>query len=136
MPDIVSATAKMFADDTKLYRTISSEDDCKLLQQDLNALASWSQTWLLQFNASKCVVLKIRQSLNYIYTLNGIPLELVHEQKDLGITISDNLSPSTHIQNIVKKANQRIGLISRCFSQLDACMVKTLYTTVIRPVLE
>ena len=38
---------------------------------------------LLNFNANKCVVLKIRQSLNYAYTLNGEILKVVEEQKDL-----------------------------------------------------
>ena len=49
MPDVVSSTAKMFADDTKLYRNIYSANDCKDLQEDLNALSAWSHHWLLRF---------------------------------------------------------------------------------------
>ena len=36
LPEIVSSDLYMFADDTKLYRTITSELDCDILQQDLN----------------------------------------------------------------------------------------------------
>ena len=63
IPDIVSSTAKMFADDTKVYRKISSKADCDSLQSDLNELAAWSKRWLLEFNAEKCVVLRIRAAL-------------------------------------------------------------------------
>ena len=58
---------------------------------------------------------KTKLQLNYAYTLNGEILEVVGEQKDLGITICDNLKPSTHIKYITTKANQRIGLIKQCF---------------------
>ena len=45
--DSVKATAKMFAEDTKLYSNISTLADCEALQDDLNKLAVWSKTWLL-----------------------------------------------------------------------------------------
>ena len=34
----------LFPDDTKIYRTISSEEDAAKLQHDLNMLAAWSDT--------------------------------------------------------------------------------------------
>ena len=92
----------MFADDTKAYSTIDSKDDCRILQKDLNNLASWSRTWPIRFNASKCVVLRIIQSIQYTYTLNGIVSEAVANQKDLGVIISDDLTPGAHISHITK----------------------------------
>ena len=56
MPDCVSSTAKLVADDTKLYCEIVNTSDCKMLQKDLNTLSAWSKTWLLRFNETKCVV--------------------------------------------------------------------------------
>ena len=44
-----------------------------------------------------------------IYTLNGVKLEVVSEQKELGILISNDLLPRKH--EITKKANQKVGLI-------------------------
>ena len=136
IPDSVQSTAKMFADDTKLYRKVQNLRDCDTLQEDLNTLASWSQTWLLNFNATKCVVLKIKQSLDYIYTLNGVDLEQVSDQKDLGVIISDDLKPGKHIVEVTKKANQRIGLIHRCFTNLTDKKVSILYQSLVRPILE
>ena len=43
LPDDVTCTAKMFADDTKLFHGISSHEDCLQLQDDLNRLVDWSQ---------------------------------------------------------------------------------------------
>ena len=36
LPDVVSSELYMFADDTKLYHTITSKSDCDILQQDVN----------------------------------------------------------------------------------------------------
>ncbi len=125
---------KMFAVDTNIY----CNEVCNRLQSDINSLSSWSKTRLLKFNALKCVVLKIRQSLNYINTLNGLILESqsVSDQTDLGVIIYKYLLPSVHIQHSVTKANQRIGMIRGCFTDLTEVKVKILYTTIIRPVLE
>ena len=103
----------MFADDTKLYCPIITQEDCENLQSDLNRLSVWSNDWLLKFNESKCVVLRIKKSLEYVYSLNGFPLQDVHHKKDLGVIISNNLLPQNHIQTIIKKSNQRIQ--RRCF---------------------
>ncbi|MEN8123309.1 MAG: reverse transcriptase family protein [Bacteroidota bacterium] len=136
LPEIISTTAKMFADDTKIYAKIQSIQDCINLQNDLNALSAWSRKWLLNFNESKCIVVRIRHSLLYQYTLKGFPLDELKNQKDLGITISNDLHPSTHISYISSKANQRIGLIKRCFFPLTNQKVQLLYESIIRPLLE
>ena len=36
MPNVVSSDLYMFADDTKLYHTITSQSDCNILQLDLS----------------------------------------------------------------------------------------------------
>ena len=132
----VSSHTKMFADDTKLYNTIHSIADCEILQADLDKLSNWAKKWLLKFNVDKCVVLKTKTKHDYTYTLNGVSLQEAAEQKDLGVTIANTLTPRNHIQNIVKKSNQRIGLIKRCFSYLSEKRVSILYRTIVRPVLE
>ena len=45
------------------------------------------------------------EAVKYVYTLNGTYLRDVDSQNDLGVTISNDLMPSKHILNIVKKAN-------------------------------
>ena len=43
LPNIASSTAKLFADDTKLYRQIKNIRDCDILQDDLNEFSAWSK---------------------------------------------------------------------------------------------
>ena len=136
MPDEIGNVAKMFADDTKVYAKIQDEQDCHSLQDDLNRLGAWSRKWLLRFNETKCVVLGIRECIRYVYTLNGYQLETVSHQKDLGVHVSDSLKPEKHINEICKKARQRIGIIRRCFTNLTESKVKLLYQAIVRPILE
>ena len=44
----------MFADDTKIYRTIKSKEDCDILQQDLDNVTDWGRKWLTNFNSRNC----------------------------------------------------------------------------------
>ena len=136
LPDYVKHTAKMFADDTKLYTKINSVSDCEELQEDLNALAHWSRLWLLKFNADKCIVLRIYAAVSYLYSLNGTYLSEETEQRDLGVIISKDLKPNKHINHIISKANQRIGMFRRCFSGFTEEKIKILYSSLVRPILE
>ena len=135
-PELVSSTAKLFADKTKVYSHIPDLESCSHLQDDLNKFSAWSSKWLLNFNAHKCVVLKIKESFNYLYTLDGVPLKSVSCQKDMGITISNYLKPRNHIMSSVSKANQRVGLIKRCFTHLKFDLIDRLFKAIVRPILE
>ena len=42
MPESVLSKIKLFADDTKLYRTVCEASDCETLQEDLNKLLNWA----------------------------------------------------------------------------------------------
>ena len=83
------------------------------------------------------MVLRIKQAIEFQYTLNNVVLQEVESQRDLGVTVSNSLHPRTHITNIIKSANQKIGLIKRCFSSsFSSYKVTVLYKSLIRPVLE
>ena len=52
IPDSINSTVNIFADDTKLFRSVTSDEEHVVLQSDLDMLADWSETWQLKFNAS------------------------------------------------------------------------------------
>ena len=68
------STIRLFADDCLLYRTISNQDDADRLQDDLDKLQEWTETWQMNFNAKKCYLLSTHSkrdpALNR-YRLNG-----------------------------------------------------------------
>ena len=55
---------------------------------------------------------------------------------DLGITTTSNSSSSTHIRNIVCKANSRSIAIHRCFMSRDITLLVCAYKTNVRPLVE
>jgi len=52
IPEWIRSSVKMFADDTKVWTTISALEDGQVLQEDLDNLMSWSDKWKLGFNAT------------------------------------------------------------------------------------
>ena len=59
LPDIVRSSVFLFADDTKIYRRISSMEDREVLQSDLTKLQDWSNRWILKFHPDKCKSMSI-----------------------------------------------------------------------------
>ena len=110
--------------------------DITCLCTDLNSFGDWSRKWLLSFNENKCVVLRLRKAVEFIYHLNNVPLQEVTSQKDLGVHVSNNLHPRTHIHEIVKSASKRIGLIKRCFTNRHPNTITLLYKSIVRSVIE
>ena len=49
------------------------------------------------------------------YTMNGSELSKVNHEKDLGVTISNDLKPDKHCSDVVKEANKLVGFIGRNF---------------------
>ena len=56
--------------------------------------------------------------------------------KDLGITISHDLSWSLHVVEVVNKANKVLGLIKRTISSVNKEIFSTLYKALVRPILK
>ena len=72
MPDNITSTVMLFADDNFAYLTVSSDNNT--LQEDLNKLAKWEEEWMMQFHPNKCVVLPItkkKDPLELNYNLHG-----------------------------------------------------------------
>jgi hypothetical protein len=82
-------SSKLFADDSLMYGLVHNVNDALLLQQDLNKLVTWAQTWQMNFHPSKCYVLRIYRIKNPIihqYTMSGQTIKSVDHQPYLGIT--------------------------------------------------
>ena len=57
MPEGITSKVRLFADDTIAYLTISSDQDARTLQSDLDKLTKWETSWLMAFHPEKCNVL-------------------------------------------------------------------------------
>ena len=138
--DNISSNGLMYADDTKIFRHISSRNDAEALQSDIRKLEEWTEKWLLRFHPDKCHVLSLGKIENtkhtHRYRICEQEMEHVFEEKDLGVTFDSDMSFSEHIANKVNKANSITGLIRRSFTFLDCESFTKLYCAMVRPHLE
>ena len=139
MPDTVESMCQLFADDAKLFSNvhIRNESNITKLQEDLDKLVKWSETWQLPFNIKKCISLHIgRNNPWHQYKMNGKRLNQVYEEKDLGILMDNELKFHKHTSAVVKKASRNLGIIKKSFLFLDASTLSTLYKSLVRSHLE
>ena len=139
LPENISSTIRLFADDTYMYRVIESKDDTIKLQNDLNTLIKWEKEWAMEFHPTKCKVLRITNKLNIItndYHMHGYNLKLVDNAKYLGVTINKKLSWKPHVNNIVKKANQTRAFLQRNLRSCTSDVKSQCYHTYVRPIIE
>ena len=59
MGNDIASNLKLFADDTLMYGLVFDVSDAMIPQQDLDRLVSWGRCWQMDFNPSKCYVLRI-----------------------------------------------------------------------------
>ena len=122
-----------------MYLALSSHIECQVLQNDLLSLEKWEKMWDINFNPSKCHVLhvtRLKIPIETKYFLHDTMLDSVSSAKYLGVTISDDLSWSTHIDNITKGANQTLCFLKRNIRVHNKDLKSVAYKALVRPQLE
>ena len=108
-----------------------------MLQSDLFRLIEWCKTWQLKFNPDKCKTMRIthkqdKSKESYTLDPNCEILKSVKNIKDLGITISYDLSWSDHIHEVVNKASKVLGVIKRVRGSNSVSEFSLLYKSLVR----
>ena len=136
LPESVQSSIKVFADDTKIFGTPSSTGTSSI-QRDIEEVAKWSEKWQLPFNESKCKVLHLGpRNPGHSYTMNGLQLNTVEVEKDLGVQLDSDLKFRKQAASAAAKGNQMLALIKRSFICIDATTLPILFKTLVRPHLE
>ena len=145
-----SCDLSCFADDTRIYKSISYSEHTKLLQDDLINVSNWSLHNNMKLHADKFVYVNFntrsskfplanlpfyKDNFQYI-TSEGTILETTDSVLDLGITFSEDLSWNHHTYSIAKKAKQKAGWVLSAFKDRSPSVMKTLYKSLIRSLLE
>lgn len=137
---VLNSKVLLYADDMKVFREIETIDDCRMLQEDLDRLVTWSQT-RLKFNAGKCAVVrftrKTRNFVHFQYSLNNTTLSVHSKFKDLGVIFDEKFSFSDHIIEISESAYKTLGFLCRSSSFFkNISTFKLLYFSLVRSRLE
>ena len=112
LPSEIDSDCLLYADDAKQFRKVYTPMDGVTLQRDLDRLQCWSVKWGLSLNPTKCKTLTVtlrRAPVQTTYNINNIPLEGVHEMRDLGVVIDSKLNFASHVSRIVSQANRALG---------------------------
>lgn len=135
----VNSSMRLFADDSVIYRTICGPDDQERLQEDLQKVFQWAETWSMAFNISKCAHLSItlkRRPYLFNYSVNEQVLPQKKTYKYLGVTVRDDLRWNTHVEALRSKASRTMGILRRNLGSCSKKVRETAYKTLVRPQLE
>ena len=139
IPNIITSTAKVFADDSKIYRQINKVKDSIALQSDLTALDLWAYRWQVKFNPSKCVVMRRTHNKDKSttwYQVSGTESRIVSSYKDLGVIMTNDLTWTKHVNETVHKANKVLGLLKHTVGSKKKDIFSIFYKSLVRPILE
>ena len=126
-----------FADDSKLGKCITSDQDCLKLQNALNDLARWSENCGMRLHPGKCAVLHFGpNNPKHMYYVNGIKINECEEARDLGVLVTNNSSQTAHVENIARKAHAVLSQIKRTLTYRDSVVFAGIYKQYVRPILE
>ena len=137
IPNIITSTAKLFADYTKIYRQINKVEDSVALQSDLTALDLWAYRWQAKFSPRKCEVMRIthnKDKRTTRYQVSGTALRNVSNYKDLEVIMANDLTWTKHVNETVPKANKVLGLLKRTVGSKNKDIFSIL--SLVRPILE
>ena len=58
-------------------------------------LHDWANTWQIQYNMDKCHILHVgKNNMKFEYQLGGRDLKVRKWEKDVGVSVNDDLKPS------------------------------------------
>ena len=132
----------LFADDSNQF--ISDPTRAGLYKKanlELAKVASWVAHNKLTLNYDKTEFIEFSRNKplpndNLTLRINGRPIKKVDECKFLGIYIDRNISWRSHINKIISRISQTIGIIGRAKSFMDPTQLGLLYNTMVLPHLQ
>ena len=147
---ISSAFLSSSTDDTWVGKGIVTERDVRNLQEDLHTVYIWAKNNNMEFNSDKFELFRYRVPDKFQLFRYSVPGALVQDQtfydsdngdkieekyllKDLLITITNDASFATHIQEIIEALKSKVGWVLRTFRARDPRTMLTLWKQLIQP---
>lgn len=130
-----------YADDTKIYRSIKSQNDAEELQKVMDRIIRWLEENGLEINQRKTFTLSFTRSstmnFNAIYFIENHQIETKTEMRDLGIIFDRKLNFGVHTNYIEKRAKCMHGAAYRFANEIhNQKIVLPIIQSYITPILE
>ena len=146
---IAESIIRSFADDTRVSKPICCEKDVSLLQNDLEKVILWSDNNNMTLHKDKFEYMSYQHNRqNYLLELPFVCeqfrykvsdttlLRPVEQLRDLGVTMSSDLSWSPSIYEITGKARQKAAWVLAVFHSRSKDIMLTPYKSMVRSELE
>ena len=139
--ELIHSVASKYADDTRVTAKVSNTEEAKCFQTELDAkVYPWGPKNNMSLNGDKFEHLHVGNNLHQIKPEYKDPSgNIICEKehiKDLGVLISNNLTWTKHIEEVVSKARSMMGWALRTFSTRKRDPMITIWNTQIRPILD
>lgn len=109
---VVNAMVLLFADDIKMLMQISTFNETRLLQNDINGVLEWSERNRLPFNKAKCNIITIRRTNRFhdaTYAMGDHSIERKEEIRDLGLIVDIRMTLVAHMEQMMTSSRQSMG---------------------------
>ena len=134
---VLYSNVNLYADDSKIFKKVSTIDDRRELESDLLAIEAWMSDWQMSLNVEKSEILYMGYNNdNYQYSLNGQAINHKDVCRDLGVLINERLTFSNHCSKLARSAHFRRRQFEKAFACDDRDFRVSLFCTYIRPILE
>jgi Reverse transcriptase (RNA-dependent DNA polymerase) len=131
----------IYADDLKIYKEISDEEDAKDLQLVVDKLTDYMKINRLSVNVKKCFVSSFTRKTStftfFPYNISGETIQRCEEINDLGVLFDSKVTFNKHIELICAKARRMYGFIIRTGRNFgNNSTLVALYKSLVRSQLE
>jgi hypothetical protein len=103
---------------------VSSIDDCRLFQQELDRLQGWCRENKYDLNSGKCKSISFTRGLKRVmfqYVIGDSDFERVDVINDLGVLVDSRMTFVDHFESIVSKSARMLS--SRTLTRTRRCML-------------
>ena len=118
-----------YADDIKLYRKITCDQDCLFLQQDLDTIVDNLTAINLSVNLKKTCFIRFGHSHHPLFSYNilGSSITNTDMTRDLGVIVTNDLSWTSHTLNQISKASKILAWYWRILPMRDVNLFSKIY---------
>ena len=139
--DLIHSIVSKYADDTRVTARVSNQEEAECFQAELNdKIYPWGPANNMSLNGDKFEHLHIGNNLHQIRPKYTDPVGNTIEEKeyirDLGVTISNDLTWTKHIEETVSKARIMSGWAQRTFTTRQQDPMITIWNIKVRPILD
>ena len=135
----LTASTLVYVDDTKIKKTVRTEEDVEDLQLELEKLNIWSEKNNMEFNQKKFQVIRygenedLKNETCYFAGNYDEVIKRFNSLRDLGVQLQDDGKFDEHIEHVCNKSRKKCGWLLRTFNSRNTQFMKQMFKSLVQP---